>query len=163
MFSTKKTVTIVALALAGALSVGAVASAQAQSGAASHSDDPTPVTSVTPTPFADDSGLHGDGPVNDHMGTVETPTKTPAPTPSTGMPTDADHPLGDDSKALGEAEHADGEEVGEDAGDTKDVSDAGMPDDAAGHNVVDNHGANNDAPSGENAGHDSADSSQHSD
>ena len=158
MFTTKKTVTIVALALAGALSVGAVA-AQAQSGAASHSDDLTPAASVTHTPFGDDSGLHGDGRVKDHTGTEVTPTTTPVPTPSTGLPTDAEHPQGDDSIARAESDHEDGEDVGKDVSDTNDASDVGVSDDAAGHDV----GNESAAHSGDNAGHDSSDSSENSD
>ena len=155
MFTTKKTVTIVALALAGALSVGAVA-AQAQSGAVSHSDSRTPATSVSPTAAGDDNGLRGDGAVDDHVSTAVTPTTTPAP--STGLPTDADHPQGDNSVGPGDSEHA-GEEVGEDVGETNEVSDAGVSDDAAGHDVSDNHGAK----SGDDAGHDSADSAENGD
>ncbi len=157
MFTTKKTVTIVALALAGALSVGAVA-AQAQSGAASHSEDRTPATSVSSTPSGDDNGLRGDGTVGDHVSTAVTPTTTPAPTPATGLPTDADHPLGDDRIGRGDSEHV-GEEVGEEVGDTIEVSDVGVSDDAAGHDVSDNHGAK----SGDDAGHDSADSAENGD
>jgi len=167
MFTTKKTVTLVALALAGALSIGAVASAQAQNGAAGHSDDLTPVTSVSPTPSPTDSEGRGDGTVNDYLGTEVTPTSVP--TPSTELPTDADHPHGDDSIASAEGDHRDGEEVGEEVGEdaaetkdvaeTEDASTGAVSDDAAGHDVGDNH----DAPSGDSAGHDSADSSEHSD
>jgi len=157
MFTTKKTVTIVALALAGALSVGAVAT-QAQSGAASHSEDRTPATSVSSTPSGDDNGLRGDGTVDDHVSTAVTPTTTPAPTPATGLPTDADHPQGDNSVRPGDSEEV-GEEVGEDVGDANEVSDVGVSDDAAGHDVSDNHGAK----SGDNAGHDSGDSAENGD
>lgn len=157
MFTTKKTVTIVALALAGALSVGAVA-AQAQSGAASHSDSRTPATSVSSIPAGDDNGLRGDGTVDDYVSTAVTPTTTSAPAPSTGLPTDADHPQGDNTVGPGDTEHA-GEEVGEDVGETNEVSDVGVSDDAAGHDVSDNHGAK----SGDNAGHDSGDSAENGD
>ena len=159
MLTTKKTVTIVALALAGALSVGAVA-AQAQSGAVSHSDSRTPATSVSPTAAGDDNGLRGDGAVDDHVSTAVAPTTTPAP--STGLPTDADHPQGDNSVGPGDSEHVGedgGEEVGEEVGDTIEVSDVGVSDDAAGHDVSDNHGAK----SGDDAGHDSADSAENGD
>jgi hypothetical protein len=153
MFSTRKTVTIVALALAGALSVGAVASAQAQSGheAASRLDHPTPASSVTPS-VGDDNGLRGNGTVDDDSTLPVTPTTTPAP--SSGLPTDADHPQGDDSI---------GREAGDDADESDDVADdshSGVSDDGAGHDVGDDNGAGHDVgdDNGGNSGHGSDDS-----
>jgi len=108
---------------------------------------------TAPTPFGEDNGLRGGGSVNDDVSTVA--TTTPAPTPSTGLPTDADHPQGDDSVGRGDGDHADGEDVSDDANE---VSDAGVSD-AAGHDVSDNHGAK----SGDKAGHDSGDSAENGD
>ncbi|CAN5277839.1 hypothetical protein BH09ACT2_BH09ACT2_08430 [soil metagenome] len=153
MFTTKKTVTIVALALAGALSIGAVASAQAQSGPAGRAEDRTPATSVSPAPVTDDNGLRGNGTADDSQ-IPATPGTTPAPVPSSGLPTDADHPQGDDS--MGRVDDADeaGEGVGDDVGED---SHSGAADDGAGHDIGDDHGA----ASGHDSGHDSGNDASH--
>ena len=155
MFTTKKTVTIVALALAGALSVGAVASAQAQSGPAGRAEDRTPATSVSPAPVRDDNGLRGDGTAND-TGITATPGTTPAPVPSSGLPTDADHPQGDDSIGRvddADSDEADSDEVGEDVGED---SHSGASDDGVGHDIGDDHGDASGHDSGNNSGHDAS-------
>jgi hypothetical protein len=145
MFTTKKTVTIVALALAGALSVGAVASAQAQSGSASRSDDRVPATSVSPAPAGDDNGLHSDGAINDDSAAAVTPSMTPAPA---GLPTEAEHPQGDDSLgSVGENDGADNESA-EGVADDDNVAVDSHP--GAGHDVGDQHGGDQ----GDNSGHD---------
>ena len=91
MFSTRKTVTLVAVALAGALSAGAVASAQAQAGPAQSgpaqsgpstpSDLRTPAPSVSLMPVGGDDGIRGDGTPDRDAGLAVTPTTTPAPVP----------------------------------------------------------------------------------
>jgi len=152
MFSTRKTITIVALAAAGVLSVGAVASAQAQSGSVPTSDHRTPATSGTPS-VGDDNGLRGDGTVDDDSALPVTPTTVPAPSPSTGLPTDADHPQGDDSIGRGD---------GDDANEADDVdgddSHSGVSDDGAGHDAGDDHGQNRGGDRGDDSGHGSDDS-----
>jgi len=94
----------------------------------------------------DDNGLRGDGTVDDNSGVAPTTT----PSPSAGLPTDADHPQGDDSigRVDGDDDSEDG--PGQDVGDDSQVG-AGSHHES-GHDEGDDRG-------GDNSGHSDSDDS----
>jgi hypothetical protein len=163
MFTRNKKILLTAVVLAGVMSVGVVATAQARNGSPSSSDDHTPTATFSPSPSPSpslDDGLRGDGSIDDNSlddnglrgdGSIDdnsSATPTPGPVAPNGLPTDADHPQGDDSIGRVDGGHGSDDGVGDD----------GVGDDDSGR---DDSGDDSDDDSGHGGGDDSDDDSGH--